>query len=64
MQTRQAATQLQDLARDLDGQMSQFTYDKSTQFEAPRQRRTVTGTLVRIPATTPLSNLPATGIRH
>jgi len=64
MQTRQAATQLQDLARDLDGQMSQFTYDKSAQHEVPRQRRTVTGTLVRIPATTPLSNLPATGIRH
>ncbi|MEP6860397.1 MAG: methyl-accepting chemotaxis protein [Deltaproteobacteria bacterium] len=63
MQTLDAARQLQKLARELDGQMSQFTYDDARHDDVPR-RRTVTGTLVRIPAATPLSTLPSTGIRH
>ena len=63
LQTRQAATQLQELARDLDGQMAQFTYDAAPDREPPR-RRSITGTLVRVPAATPLSKLPATGVRH
>ncbi|HEY6038696.1 MAG TPA: methyl-accepting chemotaxis protein [Kofleriaceae bacterium] len=63
LQTRQAATRLQELARDLDGQMAHFTYDAARDREAPRAR-SITGTLVRVPAATPLSTLPSTGIRH
>lgn len=50
-QTRTAAVHLADLSRDLDAQMRQFTFERSTERgPAPvRSPAKVTGTIVRVP---------------